>query len=52
MRKRLTKTGSGWSLFFTKTIIELLKVDPETDEVELEFEGDVLKVKKYKDEDK
>jgi hypothetical protein len=51
MRKKLTRTGSGWSLFFTKTIIELLKLDPETDEVELEFEGDVLKVKKCKDKE-
>ena len=52
MKKRLTRTGSGWALFFTKTIIELLKVNPETDEVELEFEGDVLKVKKSQEEDK
>ncbi len=38
--------GSGWSLFFTKTMIELLNVNLEIDELEIEFIGKELKVKK------
>ena len=48
MKKKLTRTGSCWALYFTKMIIELSKVNSETDEVELEFEGDVLKLKNAK----
>ena len=52
MKKKFTKTGNSWAMLIPKTIFQLLKVDPETDEVELEFEDDVLKVKKCKEENK
>lgn len=46
MRKKLFKSGNAWVLLLQKAILELLEIDPETDEVELEVENKVLKVKK------
>jgi len=46
MKKKLYKSGSGWALFLPKPIIELLKIDPETDYLEIEIEKNVLTVKK------
>ena len=46
MERKLSRSGNGWSLFMPKTIIELLKINPESDNVELIIENDVLKVKK------
>lgn len=54
MERKLFRAGNGWSLFLPKVIIELLKIDPEKDTVEMEIENDVLKVKKVckKEEEK
>lgn len=46
MERRLFRTGNGWSLFIPKVIIELLKIDPENDNVEMQIENDILKIKK------
>lgn len=46
MKRKLFKSGNSWAFFVPKTILELLKIDPETDLVELTVENDVLKVKK------
>lgn len=52
MERKLFRAGNGWSLFLPKVIIELLKIDPENDTVEMQIENDVLKVKKVcKDEE-
>lgn len=50
MRKKLSGIGNGWALFLTKTLLELMNIDPETDEVELEMDGKTLKVKKAEKE--
>ena len=50
MIRRLQRSGGGWAIFLPKPLLELLKVNPENDQVELEFEGDVLKIKKHKEE--
>ena len=47
MRKKLYRSGNAWALLIQKAILELLEIDSEADEVELEVEGKVLKVKKY-----
>lgn len=47
MKKKLIKSGNAWVLLIQKPILELLDIDPENDEVELEVENKVLKVKKY-----
>lgn len=46
MERRLFRTGNGWSLFIPKVIIELLKIDPENDTIEMQIENDILKIKK------
>ncbi len=48
MERKLFRAGNGWSLFLPKVIIELLKIDPENDTVEMQVENDVLKIKKVK----
>lgn len=46
MRKKLYKSGNAWVLLIQKAILQLLDINPEVDEVELEVENKVLKVKK------
>lgn len=46
MERKLFRTGNGWSLFIPKVIVELLKIDPERDKIEMQIENDVLKIRK------
>jgi hypothetical protein len=46
MKRKLMHSGNGYALFLSKTIIELLKINPEEDFIELQVENDVLKIKK------
>ncbi len=46
MKKKMYKSGNAWALLIQKAILQLLDINPETDEVELEVENKVLKVKK------
>ena len=46
MERKFFRTGNGWSLFIPKVIIELLKIDPENDTIEMQIENDILKIKK------
>ena len=50
MERKFFRTGKGWSLFIPKVIIELLKIDPEKDTIEMQIENDVLKIKKKEKE--
>ncbi len=52
MKKSLYKSGNAWALLIPKPILELLEIDPENDEVKLEIENKVLKVKRYEKESK
>lgn len=38
MKKKFTKIGNSWAMLFTKTMLEILEIHPETDEVEIEFD--------------
>lgn len=40
------RSGNAWALLIQKAILELLDINPEEDELELEVENKVLKVKK------
>ena len=51
MERKLFRAGNGWSLFLPKVIIELLKIDPENDTIEMQIENDVLKIKKVDKKD-
>lgn len=46
MRKKLYQSGNAWVPLIQKAILQLLDINPEVDEVELEVENKVLKVKK------
>ena len=46
MKKKLFKSGNAWVLLLPKAILELIDINPEEDEVTLEVEGKLLKVKK------
>ena len=46
MKKKLIKSGNAWVLLLQKPILELLDINPEKDEVDLEIENRLLKVKK------
>lgn len=46
MLKKLYQSGNAWVLLIQKAILQLLDINPEVDEVELEVENKVLKVKK------
>ncbi len=46
MKKKLIKSGNAWVLLMQKAILELLDINLEDDEVELEIENKILKVKK------
>ena len=48
MIKKLSKSGSSYSLTITKTMLEILVIDPKNDFVELRFEGEKLIVTKVK----
>ena len=48
MKKKFTKIGNSWAILFTKTMIEMLDVNPENEQVELEFDKKVLKIEKAK----
>ena len=50
MERKLFRTGNGWSLFIPKVIVELLKINPETDFIEMQIENDILKIKKVNKE--
>ena len=52
MKKKFTRVGNSWALMFTKTMLQMLDINPETEQVEIEFEKKVLTlVKERLDED-
>ncbi len=46
MKKKFTKIGNSWAMLFTKTMLEMLDIDPETEQAEIEFNKKVLTIKK------
>ena len=46
MKKKFTKIGNSWAMLFTKTMLEMLDIDPETEQAEIEFDKKVLIMKK------
>ena len=51
MKKKFTKIGNSWAILFTKTMLEMLDINPEKEQAELEFEKNILVVKKADDTD-
>ena len=46
MKKNLIRNGSGWAIFVPKPILELHDINPEQNQIEMEVEGKVMKIKK------
>lgn len=46
MYRKLIRNGNGWAITVNKTILELLKVNPETDLVEYTVEAGKLIITK------
>jgi len=51
MKRNFITIGNSWGILFTKTMIEMLDVDPETEEVEIEFNQKILTMKKFPSKD-
>lgn len=49
MKRKLLKVGNGWAVFLPKVLIELLDIDPETDQIEMEVQNKVLTIQKSKE---
>ena len=47
--KKITKSGNGYSLYLSSSIVQLLELSPETDEVKYIIEGGILYIKKASD---
>ena len=50
MKRKLSRSGNGWSVFLPKVIIELLKINPEIDNIELKIENETLLIKKAEED--
>ena len=50
MKKKFTKIGNSWAMLFTKTMIEILDINPETEEIEIVFNKNTITFKKSKKE--
>ena len=48
MKKKFTKTGNSWAMLFTKTMLVMLEVDPEKDQVKIEYDKNILIMQKEK----
>lgn len=48
MQKKFIKIGNSWAMLFTKTMFEMLEINPEQDNAELEFNKNTLTIKKAK----
>lgn len=46
MERKLMRNGNGWALSLNSTILQLVKINPETDLVELTIEGDKIIITK------
>lgn len=46
MKKKLYKSGNAWVLLIQRAFLQLLDLNPETDEVEIDIKDKVMYVKK------
>ncbi len=46
LSKKLNRHGSGWALFVSNTILELLEIEPEVDMIKYQIENNILKITK------
>lgn len=46
MDRKLMRNGNGWALSLNSTLLQLIKVNPETDMVDLSVEGGKIIISK------
>ena len=51
MKKKFTKIGNSWAMLFTKTMLEMLDVNPEIEQAEITFEKDKMIIVKERKKD-
>lgn len=49
MKKKLSRSGSGWALFMPKTLLELIDVNPESDLLKIQVDNNIIKISKAED---
>ena len=52
MKKKFTKIGNSWAMLFTKTMLEMMNVDPEHDQAEIDINNKIMTIKKEEKESK
>lgn len=46
MKKKFITVGNSWAMLFTKTMLEMLDIDPEKEQAEIEFDKKIMLLKK------
>ena len=46
MKKKITRIGNSWAILLTKTMLELLEINPEKEQVNISFENKSMIIKK------
>lgn len=46
MKRKLITVGNSWAILLTKTMLEMLEINPEIDQAEIEFDKKTMIVKK------
>ena len=46
MAKKLTQIGTSWGVIIPKNILEMMHINPSFDEIDVELDNRVLKIKK------
>ena len=44
--RKIRKTGSGFGIYFTKTLLDFIDVNPETDNVDINIQNETIILKK------
>ena len=50
MHKKLRQMGNSWGIIIPKALIEIMKMNPVLDEIEIIVEMDEIRLRKYKGE--
>jgi len=48
MEKNLVQIGNSWGVIIPKPILEMMKINPTIDKIEIEIEKGILKIQKIK----
>ena len=46
MSKKLTQIGTSWGIIISKPVLEIMDINPTLDEIDVDLENKVLKIKK------